>query len=150
MRKTIILLLLVYLAGCLGCSSESLIGSRGIPVVFDGTPQIFDPSVHYQGAAVGRVVSRDWNNGVTRVVVDLDSSLEDLKKTNLVFVVSRGRLHAATLGGYGEALPADACINGFVNTASYRWFKLTHLMDNINLSADRRARTLLARSGLSG
>ena len=111
---------------------------------------IFDSSVVFMGTVVGRILSREMDNGVARVSIALDGQYDNLKKTNLAAVVKNGRLHLNVFSGYGGPLPADGCINGFLNTNSYRWFKLRHLINNINMSADRRAQRLLARSGRAG
>lgn len=142
-------LLLAWAVFC-GCSMNMAGHRQGIAVLFEGTPQIFDLSVQYQGMTVGKVVAHDWANGVTRIVIDLEGQYDGLMKNNLAVVAKTGRLHVVPLSGYGDSLPKDACINGFVNTTSYRWFRFKHLIGNINLSADRRARDLLAQSGLSG
>ena len=73
-----------------------------------------------------------------------------MKKTNMAAVVKNGRLHLDALCGYGESLPPAACISGFSNTITYKWFKLKHLINNITMDADRRAQRLLVRSGLAG
>jgi len=142
--------LLVVWFGSSGCSLQPTGGQAGLKVLFDGDPQFFDPSVQHMGMTVGQVVSREWRNGVTLVTVSLDGSYDSMKRSNLALVVRNGRLQVATLGGYGEMLAPGACINGFVNNASYQWFKITNLVGNITIAADRRAMGLLARSGLSG
>ena len=150
MKKAMFLTLLLAWAVFCSCSMEAMGHRQGIAVLFEGTPQIFDLSVQYQGMTVGKVVAHDWANGITRIVIDFDSQYDGLMKNNLAIVAKAGRLNVVPMSGYGDLLPKDACINGFVNTTSYRWFKFKHLIDNINFSADRRARDLLARSGLSG
>ena len=151
MKRGIYLMLLMAIGvGLCGCSMKSMDSRKGIPVMFDGIPQVFETSIQSKGTVVGQIISREWRNGVTRVVIALEGEYDALKRNNLAFVVKNGQLHAVQLGGYGEPLSADACINGFVNTSSLQWFKFKHLMGNIIISADRRAQNLLSRSGLSG
>ena len=150
MKKTAFLVLILSMVGWCGCSMPPVNGSAGLGVIFDGDPLIFDSSVAFLGMDVGRVVSREWGNGVTRVFIDLDSQYDGLKKSNVAAVVRSGRLHLRSLGGYGYPLPPDACIGGFVNTISFQLFKLKHIINNVSMSADRRAQRLLARSGLVG
>ena len=152
MKKTVFFILMVMVMGLPGCSVKS-IGSgnpTGVGVMFDGDPLIFDSSVVFMGTVVGQIFSREIGNGVTRVSIALDGQYDDLEKTNLAAVVKNGRLHLNILSGHGDPLPPGGYINGFVNTASYRWFKLKLIINNINLSADRRAQHLLVRSGLAG
>lgn len=150
MKKTVVFVLIALLSVLCGCSAQPMGSQSGIGVVFDGQPHIFDPSVICLGNPVGQVLSSEWSNGVTRVTISLDGPAADLKKTNMAVVVKNGHLQLNTLGTHGVALAPSQCINGFVNTASYRWFKFKHLINNITISADRRAQQLLARSGLAG
>jgi len=150
MKKLVFFLLMVAVVGLLGCSVQPIGNPSGVGVMFDGEPSIFDSSVVYMGTVVGRILSREWGNGVTRVSIALDSPYEDLKKNSLAVVVKNGRMQLNLLSGYGDPLPPGGCISGFVNTASYRWFKFSHLINNITMSADRRAQNLLAQSGLAG
>ncbi len=152
MKKTISIILMVMVIGLPGCSVEP-IGSgnpSGVGVMFDGEPLIFDSSVVFLGTVVGQILSQETGNGVTRVSIALDGQYDDLKKNNLAAVVKNGRLHLNMFSGYGDPLPAGGYITGFINTASYRWFKFSHIINNINLSADRRAQRLLVRSGWAG
>jgi hypothetical protein len=152
MKKTVLLVLMVSVIGLSGCS-VSPIGTGntpGVGVVFDGEPLIFDPSVNFTGTVVGQILSREMSNGVARISIGLDGQYENLKKTNLAAVVKNGRLQLTLLSGYGESLPPGGCINGFVNTSSYRWFKFKHIINNINMTADQRVQRLLARSGRAG
>ena len=149
--KRLIMVLVVAMGGVLwGCAMESAGNRGGIHVVFDGRPLIVDAVVYHQGVPVGRVGSSDLINGVTRMVIDLDARYDALKKNNLAVVAHKGRLHLATLSAYGQALPPDACINGFNDMHSYRWFKFRCLINNINLSAERRAQHLMVRTGRPG
>ncbi|MBC2712688.1 MAG: hypothetical protein HGJ94_17385 [Desulfosarcina sp.] len=149
MKKSVVLFLMMMV--CLsGCSVPQIGSPSGIGVMFDGNPVIFDSSVVHMGTVVGQILSREWGNGVTRVSITLDGQYEDLKKANMAAVVKNGRLHLNAFSGYGAPMPPDACICGFVNTASYRWFKLKHLINNVTMAADRRAQRLLALSGLAG
>lgn len=150
MKKSVFFILIAVAVGLPGCSVQPIGNPSGVGVIFDGEPTIFDPSVVYMGTVVGRILSNEWSNGVTRVSIVLDNQYEDLKKTSLVAVVKNGRLHLNMFSGYGDPLPKGGCISGFVNTASYRWFKFRHLINNVTMSADRRAQHLLARSGLEG
>ncbi len=150
MKKWSLFILMTMIVGLSGCNVQQIGSPSGVGVVFDGEPLIFDSSVVYMETVVGRMISREMGNGVTRVSIALDDQYAGLKKTNLVAVVIDGRLHLAVLGGYGDPLPPAACISGFSNTASYRWFKFKHLINNITMAADRRAQRLLDRSGLAG
>ena len=150
MKKTAILILMMVWIGLPGCSMQSMGGRDGVGVVFDGQPQIFDSTVVYMGMPVGQVQSTEYGNGVTRLLISLDGQYQDLKKNNMAAVVKNGQLHLHALSGYGIALPPAACIGGFLNTSSYRWFKFKHLINNVTMSADRRAQRLLLQSGLSG
>ena len=152
MKKRVLFILMVLLIGLPGCSVQP-IGSGNPPsvgVLFDGEPLIFDATVVFMGTVAGRILSREMGNGVTRVSIALDGQFDDLEKTNLAAVVKNGRLHLNRFSGHGAPLPPGGYINGFVNTLSYRLFKLKHIINNINLSADRRAQRLLVRSGLAG
>ena len=152
MKKTVFFILMVMVMGLPGCSVKP-IGSgnpTGVGVMFDGDPLIFDSSVVFMGTVVGQIFSREIGNGVTRVSIALDGQYNDLEKTNLAAVVKNGRLHLTILSGHGDPLPPGGYINGFVNTISYRLFKLKYIISNINMSADRRAQHLLVRSGLAG
>lgn len=150
MKKFVFFVLMVVIAGLPGCSVQQIGNSSGVGVMFDGEPVIFDSSVVYMGTVVGRILSREWGNGVTRISIALDSQYEALIKNSLAAVVKNGRMHLNLLSGYGDPLPPGGCISGFVNTSSYRWFKFRHLINNVTMSADRRAQHLLARSGLAG
>lgn len=150
MKKTAIIILLMVWIGLSGCSMQPMGGQDGVGVVFDGQPRIFDSTVIYMGMPVGQVQSTEYGNGVTRLLISLDGSYEDLKKNNMAAVVKNGQLHLNALSGHGAALPPATCIIGFINTSSYRWFKFIHLINNINMSAERRAQRLLLQSGLSG
>jgi hypothetical protein len=150
MKKTAFLVLILSMVGWCGCSMPPVNGSAGLGIIFDGDPLIFDSSVTFMGMEVGRVLSREWGNGVTRVYIDLDSQYDGLKKSNVAAVVKSGRLHLCSLGGYGYPLSADSCIGGFKNTISFQLFKLKHIINNVSMSADRRAQRLVARSGLAG
>ena len=144
---------LIVMVGCfslLGCAVQPMGNSDGVGVVFDSEPRIYDASVVYRGMPVGEVLSRDQGNGVHRVMIAMDNQYGDLLKTNLAVVVQNGRLHLKLLNGYGTPLAPGSCINGFVNIASYRWFKFKHLINNVTMSADRRAHRLLTQSGLAG
>jgi hypothetical protein len=152
MKNTVCFVLMVVVIGLQGCSVPT-IGkghSSGVEVIFDGEPLVFDATVVFMGTVVGRIISREMDNGVARVSIAVDEGFDHLKKTNLAAVVKNGRLHLNTLCGYGDPLPAGGYIIGFLDTISYRWFKLRHLINNINMSADRRAQRLLARSGRAG
>lgn len=150
MKKTAILILMMALIGLPGCSMQPMGGQDGVGVVFDGQPRIFNSTVIYMGTPVGQVHSAEYGNGVTRLLISLDGPYENLKKTNMAAVLKNGQLHLNTLSGYGVALPPAACINGFLNIVSFRWFKFKHLINNVTISADRRAQRLLLQSGLSG
>lgn len=152
MKKSVYFILMVMVIGLPGCSVQPIGNgnSSGVGVMFDGEPLIFDSSVVFMGTEVGRILSREMNNGVARVSIAVDGQYAHLKKNNLAAVVKNGRLHLNVLSGHGDPLPADGSIIGFLNTLSYRWFKVRHLFDNINMSADRRAQRLLARSGRAG
>lgn len=150
MRKTVLLVLILSMVAWCGCSMPPVNSPAGVGVIFDGAPSIFDSSVVYMGLEVGRVLSREWGNGITRVSIDLDSQFDSLKKTNVVAVVKNGRLHLRSMGGYGYPLPPGSCVAGFSNTFSLHMFKLKHIINNIAMSADRRAQRLLVRSGLTG
>ena len=152
MKKTLCYALMVMMMGLAGCSLEQITTGNpsGVWVMFDGEPLLFDSSVIYMGTVVGRVTSRETGNGVTRVSIALDGQYDDLKKNNMAAVVKNGRLHLQRFSGYGLSLPPDGCINGFMNLSSYRWYKFRHIINNINMSADRRAQRLLVRSGLAG
>lgn len=152
MKKSVYFILMVLVIGLPGCSVQPIGNGNpsGVGVMFDGEPLIFDSSVVFMGTVVGRILSREMNNGVARVSIALDGQYDNLKNNNLAAVVKNGWLHLNVFSGYGDPLPAGGCINGFSNTSSYRWFKLRHLFNNINMSADRRAQRLLARSGRAG
>jgi hypothetical protein len=150
MKKMAFCMLILSMVGWNGCSTSPMGNSAGVGVMFDGSPLIFDTSVVCMGTVVGRMLSQEWGNGVTRVSIALDSPYENLKTTNMAVVVKNGRLHLNALGGYGEALPPGACISGFSNTNSYRWFKFKHLINNVIMAADQRAQRLRIRSGLAG
>lgn len=151
MKKTVFLILMVLIAGLPGCSEQPFRKktTSGVGVLFDGEPQVFDSSLVFMGAAVGQILSRERRNGVTRISIVLDDQYDNLKKTNLTAVVKNGRLHLKVISGYGDPLPPGGCINGFLNTTSYRLFRFSHVIDNVNTSADRRVQRLLARSGLA-
>lgn len=138
------------MVGLGGCSMPPIGNPAGVEVMFDNNPLIFDSSVVCMGTVVGRVLSREWGNGVTRVSIVLDGQYEELKKTNMAVVVKSGRMHLLALGGYGQPLLPDACISGFANSFSYCWFKFKHLINNAVMSADQRAHSLRLRSGLAG
>ena len=150
MKKRLIVAGMLILAGLAGCSLSPTGNGDGLVAVFDGNPQIFDSAVVYQGTVVGQMRTVQWSNGVSRVTIDLDSQFGPLAQSNAALVVKNGQLHWRTFGGYGEPLSAGACINGFSNNFSYQWFKLRHLINNITVSAQRRALQLQARSGLGG
>ena len=150
MVKTMMLLLMTIMIGGCGGSLSPTTDSSDLTVVFDDEPLIFDASVVYMGTVAGRMLSREWANGITWVSVDLDGQYADLRRTNLAAVVENGRLHLTALSGYGDLLPTDATILGFSNKISYRWFKLKHLINNITIAAERRVQHLRIRSGLSG
>ena len=150
MKQSLWLIVMVGWFSLLGCSAQPMGNPDGVGVVFDSEPRLYDRSVVHMGMAVGEVLSHDQGNGVHRVMIALDSQNGDLLKTNLAAVVNNGRLHLKLLNGYGTPLPPGSCINGFVNNASYRWFKFKHLINNVTMSADRRAHRLLTQSGLAG
>jgi hypothetical protein len=150
MKKVAFALMLLLMLGGYGCSSEKLGRASGIGVVFDGAPLIFDTSVVYMGSTVGQILSSQWSNGVTRLSISLNSDGEDLKRSNMAAVVKNGQLNLVPLGGLGEALSSETCILGFENKIELQWFKLKHLIDNINMAADQQAQWLAARSGLAG
>jgi len=148
MKKGLIVAGFLILVGLLGCSLSPTGSGGGLVVVFDGLPRIFDSAVVHQGAVVGQMRSTQWSNGVSRVTIDLDSQFDHLAQSNAAVVVKNGQLHLKRFGGYGEPLPAGACINGFVSNLSYQWFAFKHLINNITVSAQRRALRLQARSEL--
>ena len=150
MKKRMVFMLIMGWIALFGCSMPAMQNQNGMDAVFDGIPRIFDSTVVYMGRPVGQVVATEWNNGVTKVTISFDGQHVDLRKTNLAAVVKRGQLHLDTMGKIGAPLPAGACINGFVNTASYQWFKFRHIINNINLSAERRAQRLMVQSSLAG
>ncbi len=150
MKQAALVTLLMAMVVLCGCSIPPIGTSAGIGVMFEGEPLIFDSSVVYMGTVVGQVLSSEWGNGVTRVTIAPDGRYDDLKKTNLVAVVRNGRLHLDTLGGYGDPLPPSACISGFEKPYLYHWFKFKHLINNMMMAADQRARRLRVRSGLAG
>lgn len=152
MKKTVLIILMVMAIGLPGCSMQPIGNgnSSGVGVIFDGEPLIFDASVVYLGTVVGQILSREMVNGITRVSIVLDGQYDDLKKNNLAAVVKNGRLHLNRFSGHGDPLPPGGHINGFINPASYRWFKFKHIINNINSSADRRTQRLLVRSGWAG
>lgn len=150
MKNTALVFLIVAMVGLGGCSEQRIGSSSDLKLIFDGEPHIFDPSVVYMETAVGRIISREQGHGITRIFIALDDQSENLRKTNLTGVVKNGRLHLSELGGYGDPLPPDGCLSGFLNTASYRWFRFKYIINNITMAADRRAQRLLARSGLAG
>jgi hypothetical protein len=150
MKKAMVFVLIMGWMALFGCSMPAMQNQNGVDAVFDGIPRIFDSTVVYMGRPVGQVVASQWNNGVTQLTISLDGQHVDLRKTNLAAVVKRGRLHLDAMGTSGAPLPEGACINGFVNMASYRWFKFKHIINNINISAERRAQRLKVRSSLAG
>jgi hypothetical protein len=150
MKKTMILFFMTVMIGGSGCSLQSTADPSDLKVVFDNEPVIFDASVYFMGTVVGRMLSREWANGVTWVSVELDDQYADLRKTNLAAVVNNGQLRLTTLCGYGDPLPTDATILGFRNPISYQWFKFRHLINNITVAADRRVQHMRIRSGLAG
>ncbi|WP_372682444.1 hypothetical protein [Desulfosarcina sp.] len=150
MKKTMVLILMVMvMVMAVGCSVQPIGKGNpsGVGVIFDGEPLIFDSSVFFQGTVVGQILSREAVNGIARVSIALEGQRDDLIKNNLAAVVKNGRLHLNRFAGYGDPLPPGGYINGFVNTTSYRWFKLKHIINNINSSADRRTQRLLVQSG---
>jgi len=151
MKKTVCFILLVMM-GLLGCSVQQIENGNpsAVGVMFDDEPHLFDSSVVYMKTVVGQILSREMGNGVTRISIALDGQYDDLKKNNVAAVVKNGRLHLKQFSGYGDPLPPGGCISGFVNLASYRWFKLRHIINNVNMSAEWRAQRLLVRSGLAG
>ena len=150
MKQSIGLIVMVAWFGLCGCSAGPLGNQDGVGVVFDSAPRLYDSSVVFMGMPVGKVLSGDSGNGIHRVIISMDGQSNDLLKTNLAAVVSNGRLTLKQLNGYGTPLAPGACIIGFKNIASYQWFKFKHLINNITISADRRAQRLLAHSGLAG
>ena len=80
---------MVVIVGLPGCSVQQIENPSGIGVMFDGEPPIFDSSVVFMGTVVGRILSREWGNGVTRIFIVLDSQYEDLKKNSLAVVVKK-------------------------------------------------------------
>jgi len=150
MKKGLIIAGWLLLLGLSGCSLSPPGSGGGLVAVFDGTPQIFDSAVIHQGTVVGQMRSAQWSNGVSRVTIDLDSQFGYLAQSNAAVVVKSGQLQWKTFGGYGEPLPAGACINGFLNNFAFQWFKFKHLINNITVSAQHRALQLQARSGLNG
>ena len=150
MKKRLVAAGLMLLAGLFGCSLPPTGNDGGLVAVFDGVPRIFDSAVVYQGTVVGQVRTREWNNGITRVTIDLDSQFSHLAQSNAAVVANNGRLHWKALSGYGEPLSSGACINGFSNRTAYQWFKFKHLINNITMSAQRRAVQLQARSQSGG
>ncbi|BBO66854.1 hypothetical protein DSCA_07840 [Desulfosarcina alkanivorans] len=150
MRKTTFCLLVIAVAAVCGCSGHPAGNTAGVAVLFADDPHVFDPAVLYRGTVVGRLLSRQWGNGVTRLYIAPETPYADLIATNMAIVVKAGRMHLVTLGGVGEPVPADAGICGFVNTFSYRWFKFKHLINSVTMAANRRAMRLQHRSGLAG
>lgn len=150
MKKTVLVVLLGVMVGLAACSVQKGGSTSGLGVMFDGEPLIFDSSVVFMGDPVGRILSHEWANGVARVSIGIDGQYENLKRNNMAAVVKNGRLHLNAISGYGDPLPPGGCIMGFTNMTSFRLFKVMHLINNITMSADRRAQYLLARSGLAG
>lgn len=150
MKKVAFALMLLLMLGWCGCSSEKLGRASGIGVVFDGAPLIFDTSVVYMGSTVGQILSSQWGNGITRLSISLNNASEDLKRSNMAAVVKNGQLNLVPLCGFGESLSSEACILGFKNKLGLQWFKLKHLIGNINMAADQQAQWLAARSGSAG
>jgi hypothetical protein len=150
MRKTACCILIMAMVGLYGCSMPPVGRSAGVGVMFDDDPLVFDSSVVYMGTVVGRMLSQERGNGITRVLIVLDDQYEDLKKTNMAVVVKSGQIHLRALGGFGQPMTPDACILGFSNSFSYRWFKFKHLFNNVILAANQRAQALQRRSGLTG
>ena len=147
MTKRQIAVGLFLMVGLFGCSLSPSESGGGLVAVFDGAPRLFDANVVYRGVVVGQLRSSELSNGVARVTLDLDSQFSHLAQSNAAVVADNGRLQWKTFGGYGEPLPAGACINGFVSNVSYQWFRFKHLINNITISAQRRAMQLQARSG---
>lgn len=152
MRKTACFFLMVMMFALPGCSLQQIDNKNtsDLAVMFDAVPLIFDSSVVYMGTVVGQMISRETANGVARVSIALDSPYDALKRNNLAAVVKNGRLHLKRFSGYGDPLPPGGYISGFVNLYSYRLFKFKHIINNINMSADRRAQRLRVLSGLAG
>ncbi|WP_319525514.1 hypothetical protein [uncultured Desulfosarcina sp.] len=150
MKKALTIFFVMLMAGLAGCSVQPSGGQDGIAVVFDGAPQLFDPSVVFMGTVVGQTLSSESKNGVTRVAFALDNSFDELMTSNLVAVARNGRLHLDTLGGYGEPLSPGASIVGFVKPSSYQWFKFKNIINNATMSAQHRAQRLQAQYGMGG
>jgi hypothetical protein len=152
MRKTACFLLMVTMGVIPGCSLQQIDNGNtsDLAVMFDAVPLIFDSSVVFMGTVVGQMISLETANGVARVSIVLDSQYDALKKNNLAAVVKNGRLHLKRFSGYGDPLPPGGYINGFGNFISYQLFKFKHIINNINMSADRRAQRLRVLSGLAG
>ena len=148
MQKRMMMVGLALWIGLVGCALPSTESGAGLVAVFDGVPRIVDSAVIYQGSVIGHMGSREWRHGVTRVTLDLDSPYDQLAQSNVVVIAQNGRLHLKTVSGYGEPLPSGACINGFVNNISYRWFVFTNLLHNITNAAQQRAQRLQARSAV--
>ena len=150
MKKRLIAVGLMLLVGVSGCSLPPTGDGGGLVAVFDGVPQLFDSAVVHQGSVIGQVRASEWRNGVTRMTIDLDSQFTHLAQSNAAVVANNGRLHWKSLSAYGEPLPSGGCINGFSTNSSYQWFRFKHLINDITMSAQRRAVQLQARSESGG
>lgn len=139
----------VVLAVVLGAGCEQMQPQRQAPdvywVMIDASPNIFDPGVYHNGAAIGDIRSTETSPMlVTRLGVNIAPEYRELITTNTVFTVSAGRLMTASLGTLGAPVAPGAALLGFPSNLSFQWFKTRNVFSRTAAVAADTATALFA------
>lgn len=144
-RISCFFLVILVLIAVTGCNPNT--HSDAYDVMFEKQPQLIDDGVYLKGNRIGTVVSNNQDTvPIGQLGVSIDSSFQELMRTNVVFYKSSGKLQLATVGGYGEPLTKETKILGFGSKASLAWFKTRYLLKNQAVVAAKKAAKLHQRA----
>lgn len=130
-----------------GCNPNT--HSDTYDVMFEKQPLLTDNSVYLKGNQIGTVVSTAGDVApIGRIAILIDSSFQELMRSNVVFYISSGRLEMAALGGYGEPISKETKVLGFKSKAALVWFKTRYLLKNQAAAAAKKADKLYQRAAL--
>lgn len=134
-------LALLLIFGCTSSNQDSV-----YYVMFEGTPNIFDTGIYFQGSRIGEIVSQETGNGLAhKAAIRIDPEHQEIMQNRTIFYVSSGRLNYATFGAFGDPLPLGSPVLGFRSKAAMYGFRLTHLTQPLPSAAAEQADWLLKR-----
>jgi len=141
------LMLILVSAAVAGCNPNT--HANTYDVMFEKKPQLIDDGVYLKANPIGTIVTNATDSApIGRLAISIDSSFQELMRTNVVFYISSGRLEMASLGGYSEPLAKETKVLGFKSKAALIWFKTRYLLKNQAAVAAKKADKLYQRTAM--